>query len=137
MGKSAWHLAQFKKPRDFTRWSGDLSIGQRNTSRFSLFTIPTIACYEKYEEITIIHFARQNYYTTSLSWPLLPPIASATANGPYSSWQCCHGRPHSGGKACQYCWLLGQPSKEAFICEGRPAGARWRLVDDRSLLPSW
>ena len=70
-----------------------------------------------------------------------PPLSLLTAavvvNGSHISWQCRRGLPHSGGKACQYFWWPGPSSNEdAFVCEGRPAGARWRSVDDRSLPPS-
>ncbi len=43
---------------------------------------------------------------------------------------------HSGGEACHYCWMPGQPSIGAFVWEERPAGTKWRLADDRSLPPS-
>ena len=82
--------------------------------------------------------------TSCTSTELPPPPFSIVANHrclllsspAVNRRQCRRGLLHGGGKACQYCWRPGLSSKEAFVWEGPPAGARWRSVDDRSLPPS-
>jgi hypothetical protein len=127
---------------DFSRLQRDLSLHRREKSRFRplYYSYCRLVQEAKLGEIAA-HINRTSSTSTELPQPpsaaLRRPTPPPAVNGSHSSWQCRRGLPHSGGKACQYfCWWPGPSSKEAFVWEGRPAGARWRSVYDRSLPPS-
>ena len=104
---------------DFSRRRRDLSLCRREKSRF----LPLYYSYSR-----LVREARGNHCHTLIEHqahprscrrrPPPPPLsrtAAVVVNGSYSSWQCCRGLPHGGGKACQYFWRPGSSSKEAFV----------------------
>jgi hypothetical protein len=101
---------------DISRRRSDLSLCRREKSRF----LPLYYSYSR-----LVREARGIRCHTLIEHQARcrrrppPPLSSLTAaavvNGSYSSWQCCRGLPHGGGKACQYFWRPGSSSKEAFV----------------------
>ena len=106
--------------------------GGRNLD-FCHSTIPTVGLYGKQGEITA-HIIRTS--STSTEMPPPPSAASIVTN------RHCRLLPSPAGAAVH---LPPPPARwgeglsillAAGAVKGRPAGARWRSVDDRSLPPS-